>query len=64
MAKMHRPTVPLTDVPLIPWSHAALISSCDRRSFNGRRDEALFWVLLDTGLRVGGLVSMTAEAPI
>ena len=62
MAKMHRPTVPLTDVPLIPLEVTrALISSCDRRSFNGRRDEALFWVFLDTGLRVGGLVSMTAE---
>lgn len=60
MAKMHRPTAPMTDVPLIPLEVTReLLASCDRRSFNGRRDEALLLTFLDTGLRIGGLVSMT-----
>ncbi len=62
MVKMHRPKVPLTEVPLVPPEVTrALIGGCDPRSFNGRRDAAIFWTFLDTGLRIGGLVSMTVE---
>jgi site-specific recombinase XerD len=53
MAKMHRPTVPNDEVPLISVQVARqLIATCRGRTFGDRRDEAIIRVLWDTGVRV------------
>ena len=48
--------------PLSPEDARRLLATCDRRTFVGRRDAAIIRFLWDTGVRVGGLVSMTVEA--
>jgi site-specific recombinase XerD len=39
----------------------ALLRSCDTRTVLGRRDAAMIRFLADTGVRVGGLLSMTTD---
>ena len=63
MAKLEAPA--MTDeppVPIVPDEDLAkLLATCKGKSFGDRRDQAIFRMLLDTGIRVGELAAMTTE---
>lgn len=63
MAKLEAPAV--TDEPAVPIVSDAdltrLLNTCRGKSFADRRDQAIFRVLLDTGIRVGELAGMTTD---
>lgn len=60
MAHIPRPRAPIGEPELLTEAEARrLLAGCDRRTFAGRRDAAILRFLWDTGVRVGGLVSMT-----
>jgi site-specific recombinase XerD len=62
MNHMRRPQVPQKDVEVLTEdSIRALLRGCDSRTFLGRRDAAIIRFLADSGVRVGGLLSMTTE---
>lgn len=59
MVKMAPPKVPQALVPVIPDDALArLLEQSSSRSFTDRRDRAIMLVLLDTGVRLGGLVGL------
>jgi len=62
MARMKVPRVPEKLVP-IPKDDAVavLLKVCSGQDFDSRRDRAMIRVMADTGVRRGGLVSMTIE---
>lgn len=60
--KVPAPKVP-TD-PLEPVDNQvvlAMIEKCDRSTFNGARDQAIFYTLLDSGLRANELLNVDLE---
>jgi site-specific recombinase XerD len=60
MAKMKEPKVPETDREVMSPEHiAALLRACQGNEFNERRDTAIIMVLIDTGLRLKELQSIT-----
>lgn len=63
MANLHQPTVPDKPVPLVTDDEiAALIKTCDGKTFQGRRDEAIIRVLFDCGPRISELAGLTVDA--
>lgn len=61
-AGMPPPAQPSREVPVISEADLArLLDSLDGPSFEQRRDAAIVWVLLSTGIRAGELVGMTVE---
>lgn len=58
--------IPEPEIPLVPLFDdedlVALIKACAGKRWQDKRDEAMLRVLLDCGVRVGGLCSMTVEA--
>jgi site-specific recombinase XerD len=62
-AKMNTPHVPEQPVPLLSEQEVRrLLAACAGKEFEARRDTALVWLLLDTGLRVSELVGIDTEA--
>lgn len=62
MLKLMAPRPPEVPVPLVSDDDLIkLLKSCMGRSFAERRDQAMFRVLLDTGMRVGELCAMTTD---
>lgn len=63
MAGMPPPAQPTREVPIITETDLAkLLDSLDGAAFENRRDTAIVWVLLTTGLRAGELVGMTTDS--
>lgn len=61
MQGLKQPSVRTKPVPVIKDEHlSALLKTCSSRSFADRRDEAIIRLLLDCGLRVSELTSLTA----
>jgi site-specific recombinase XerD len=59
MAKMHPPTVPEKAVPVLSDDDIRrLIADCDGKTFEGRRDEALIRLFVDTGARLAEVAGM------
>jgi site-specific recombinase XerD len=59
MKRMKPPTVPEKAVPVLPDEQIrALLADCDSRTFEGRRDEAIIRVFVDTGARLAEVVGM------
>lgn len=62
MARVPRPVLPETTVDLATDDEVrALLATCKSRGFEDRRDEAIIRLLIDTGIRRGELVGMTAD---
>lgn len=62
MARMHAPTVPDNPPPVIdPEQLKALLKATEGRGFEERRDRALLWMLIDTGVRRAELASITVQ---
>lgn len=62
MRGLKPPDVPEKLVPVIAESDLVLlIKACDGRRFEDRRDVAIVRFFLDTGVRLGGLLSMTVD---
>lgn len=63
MERLKRPQVPEGLVPIIPdEAIVALLKASDGKGFTDRRGAAIVRTLLDTGMRLGGLLSMTQES--
>lgn len=63
MERTSRPLVPESPPPVLTEKQlAALLSTCAGRSFEDRRDQAIIRVLIDCGLRVSELVSLTRRS--
>lgn len=61
MAGMDQPAVPEKDVEIIPVQHlAALLKTCDRKTFAGLRDEGIMHLFGDCGLRLAELTGLMA----
>lgn len=62
MANMERPLVP-EEPPAVLSEHQvrALLATCNGRSFEDKRDEAILMLFLDSGLRLAELVALTAD---
>ncbi len=59
---MAPPAQPTREVPVIDSEDLTrLLDSIDTTTFEGRRDAAIIWVLLTTGIRAGELVGMTTD---
>lgn len=59
MATMKAPQLDDTPVPIVPDDHLRkLLDTCRGKTFADRRDQAMFRVLIDCGVRVGELCSM------
>jgi site-specific recombinase XerD len=62
MAKMKVPFVPEQLVPILTdVDIRALLATCQSRTFEDRRDEAIIRLLADTGIRRGELLGMECE---
>lgn len=62
MERMHPPAVPEQPVPVFSDDELTkLLNACKGSTFENRRDTALIRFLLDTGCRVGEVISMTVE---
>lgn len=62
MAKMKPPHVPEQPVPVLPIPDiSALLATCDSKSFEDRRDEAIIRTLADTGVRRNELLGLTVR---
>lgn len=61
MARMKPPRLPEAPPPVLREAELrAVVAACERdRSFNGRRDEAIIRVFLDTGARRGEVLGLT-----
>jgi len=59
MARLHPPRVPEKPVPVLAVADLkALLKTCERKSFEDRRDAAVIRLLADTGIRRGELVAL------
>lgn len=62
MTNLEQPNPPVTPVPIVTDKEiAALIKTCDGRTFVARRDEALIRVLFDCGLRIAELAKIQID---
>ncbi len=62
MAGMSPPSVPEQPVPVLPLDAIRrLLATCERRSFDGRRDAAIITLLLDTGIRRAELAGIAVD---
>ena len=62
LAGMSPPQAPQRPVPLLSDDELRrLLRACHGRGFNERRDEAIFRVLIDTGIRVSELCGLTVD---
>jgi integrase len=62
MAKMKPPTVPEAPVPVLTDDEIhRLLADCNGNTFEGRRDEAIVRVFVDTGARLGEVAGLTLE---
>ncbi len=60
MARLRPPHVPEKPVPVLEVADLkALLKTCETKSFEDRRDEAVIRLLADTGIRKGELVGLT-----
>lgn len=63
MAKMSPPQVPEQPVPILTDAELArLLAVCKGNEFEQRRDTAILRVLIDTGVRLGEIATMTVDA--
>lgn len=63
LAGIAEPTIPHEPVPVLTDSQlTALIKACDGKDFRSRRDETVIRMLLDCGLRVSELCSLTIDS--
>lgn len=63
MAKLHPPVPKPKPVPVLTDEDLlALLKACNGKGFNERRDEAMFRVLLDCGIRVSELCALTFDS--
>lgn len=63
MIRLAPPAQPEREVPLIPEDQLKeLFDSLDGNTFEDRRDAAICWVLLSTGIRAAELIGMTGDA--
>jgi site-specific recombinase XerD len=54
MIHMSPPSIPERPVPVVSDADLrGLLASCDRKTFDGRRDEAILRVFIDAGIRLG-----------
>jgi integrase len=61
-AKLTPPAVPEKPVPVLSDDQLrALLATCDRREFVGRRDESIIRLLIDSGLRASELMALTVD---
>jgi site-specific recombinase XerD len=59
MKRMRPPTVPEKVVPVLGADQIKkLLADCDSKTFEGRRDEAIIRLFLDTGARLAEMVAM------
>jgi integrase/recombinase XerD len=59
---LKRPKLDTKVVPVLSAQQLqALLRACQGRSFNDRRDEAIIRVLVDTGIRAGGLLALELD---
>ena len=59
MARVEKPAVPKVVKPFFTDDEiTALLKTCDKATFEGRRDEAIIRILYDTGVRVSGLAGL------
>lgn len=62
MERMAPPTVPEQPVPILTDAElVALIATCKGKSLENRRDEAIFRLFVDTGIRASELIGLTVE---
>lgn len=62
MAGLTAPTIPDAPVPILSDNELrALLDVTQGRTFDQRRDHAIFRVLIDIGIRVGELVKINLE---
>lgn len=63
MANMSPPSLGETPVPVLSTDElSAMITTADHPGFEGRRDAAMVRMFIDTGARLGEMVSMTTES--
>lgn len=61
MAGMRQPEVPEKDVPIVPAQHlAAVLATCDRKTFAGLRDSGILHLFGDCGLRLAECAGLMA----
>ncbi|MCA1683948.1 MAG: tyrosine-type recombinase/integrase [Actinobacteria bacterium] len=62
MARMRPPTIPEVPVPVLsPDEQRRLLATCGGRTYDERRDAAILWLFLDTGLRLAELTNLRTE---
>jgi site-specific recombinase XerD len=62
MAKIRPPKVPEVPVPVVgDEEFAKLLKACSGKSFEDRRDTAMFRLFIDTGMRLSELAGLTVE---
>jgi site-specific recombinase XerD len=63
MEKMRPPILPEQPVPVVPMGDLRkLLSTCDGQTFEGRRDEAIVRVFIDTGARLSELANLRLDS--
>lgn len=62
MANLEKPNPPDKPVPIVVDAEIIkLLKACDGKTFEGRRDEAIFRVLFDCGLRISELARLAVD---
>lgn len=62
MANLEKPSPPDKPVPIVVDAEIVkLLKACDGKTFEGRRDEAIFRVLFDCGLRISELARLAVD---
>jgi site-specific recombinase XerD len=62
MAKMRPPRVPEPETPVLSDDQLrALLKTCSGRSFEDKRDNAIIWLFIDTGMRVAEITHLDLD---
>lgn len=62
MQRMQAPQVPEQPVPVVTDEELKrLLAACKGTAFDARRDYAILWVLIDTGVRLGEITGMQVD---
>lgn len=62
MGSMIAPSVPQAPVPVLtPDQLRALLKACEGKDFVSRRDAAVLWLFIDTGMRLGELTALAVD---